>query len=59
MNAEIIGIGSELLLGQIVNTDAQFLSQQLSFMGIDVYWHSSRRQPQQDSGSSSHGNDTF
>ncbi|HHU48756.1 MAG: competence/damage-inducible protein A [Caldicoprobacterales bacterium] len=39
MNAEIIGIGSELLLGQIVNTDAQFLSQQLSFMGIDVYWH--------------------
>jgi nicotinamide-nucleotide amidase len=32
MNAEIIGIGSELLLGQIVNTDAQFLSQQLSYI---------------------------
>src|SRR5690554_1207117 len=39
MNAEIIGIGSELLLGQIVNSDAQFLSQQLSYLGIDVYWH--------------------
>jgi len=39
MNAEIIGIGSELLLGQIANTDAQFLSQQLSYLGIDVYWH--------------------
>lgn len=39
MNAEIIGIGSELLLGQIANTDAQFLSQQLSLLGIDVYWH--------------------
>lgn len=39
MNAEIIGIGSELLLGQIVNSDAQFLSQQLSYLGINVYWH--------------------
>ncbi len=39
MNAEIIGIGSELLLGQIANTDAQYLSQQLSFLGINVYWH--------------------
>lgn len=39
MVAEIIGIGSELLLGQIANTNAQFLSQQLSFLGIDVYWH--------------------
>ena len=39
MNAEIIGIGSELLLGQIANTDAQFLSQQLSALGIDIYWH--------------------
>jgi len=39
MIAEIIGIGSELLLGQIANTNAQFISQQLSFLGIDVYWH--------------------
>ncbi|NLA83038.1 MAG: CinA family nicotinamide mononucleotide deamidase-related protein, partial [Clostridiales bacterium] len=39
MNAEIIGIGSELLLGQIANTDAQFISEQLSALGIDVFWH--------------------
>src|SRR5665647_598087 len=39
MNAEIIGIGSELLLGQIANTDAQYISQQLSSIGIDVYYH--------------------
>lgn len=37
MVAEIISVGTELLLGQIVNTDAQFLSVELSAMGIDVY----------------------
>ncbi|MEH7107010.1 competence/damage-inducible protein A [Bacillus sp. JJ1764] len=39
MNAEIIAVGSELLLGQIVNTNARFLSQQLANLGIDVYFH--------------------
>jgi nicotinamide-nucleotide amidase len=39
MNAEIIGVGSELLLGQIANTDAQYLSQQLSGLGINVFFH--------------------
>lgn len=39
MNAEIIAVGSELLLGQIVNTNARFLSQQLAGLGIDVYFH--------------------
>lgn len=39
MNAEIIAVGSELLLGQIANTNAQYLSQQLAEMGIDVYRH--------------------
>lgn len=39
MNAEIIGVGSELLLGQIANTDAQYLSQKLSELGINVYYH--------------------
>jgi nicotinamide-nucleotide amidase len=39
MNAEIIAVGSELLLGQIVNTNARFLSQQLAGMGINVYYH--------------------
>ncbi|WP_042356201.1 competence/damage-inducible protein A [Bacillus rubiinfantis] len=40
MNAEIIAVGSELLLGQIVNSNAKFLSQQLAGLGIDVYFHS-------------------
>jgi nicotinamide-nucleotide amidase len=39
MNAEIIAVGSELLLGQIVNTNARFLSQQLADLGINVYFH--------------------
>lgn len=39
MNAEIIAVGSELLLGQIVNTNAQFLSKQLAHIGINVYHH--------------------
>ena len=30
MNAEIIAVGSELLLGQIVNTNARFLSKSFS-----------------------------
>jgi len=39
MNAEIIAVGSELLLGQIVNTNAKFLSRILAELGIDVYYH--------------------
>ena len=39
MNAEIIGVGSELLLGQIANTDAQYLSQKLSELGVNVFYH--------------------
>lgn len=39
MKAEIITIGTELLLGQIVNTNAQFISQQLAALGIPVYFH--------------------
>lgn len=39
MNAEIIAVGSELLLGQIVNTNARFLSLHLAQMGINVYYH--------------------
>jgi nicotinamide-nucleotide amidase len=40
MKAEIICVGTELLLGNIVNTNAQFLSQRLANLGIDVYYHS-------------------
>jgi nicotinamide-nucleotide amidase len=39
MNAEIIAVGSELLLGQIANTNAQFLSKHLADLGINVYYH--------------------
>lgn len=38
MKAEIIAVGTELLLGDILNTNARFLSQQLSQLGIDVYY---------------------
>lgn len=40
MNAEIVAVGTELLMGMIANTDAQFLSQQLSELGVNVYAHS-------------------
>jgi len=36
MIAEIIAVGTELLLGQIVNTNARFLSVELSKLGINV-----------------------
>lgn len=37
--AEIIAVGTELLLGQISNTNAQWISQQLADHGIDVHFH--------------------
>ncbi len=37
MVAEILSIGTELLLGQIVNTDAQYLARKLSALGITLY----------------------
>ncbi|MEG0766243.1 MAG: competence/damage-inducible protein A [Clostridia bacterium] len=39
MIAEIVSVGTELLLGQIVNGDAQYLSRRLSEAGITVYYH--------------------
>lgn len=38
MKAEIIAVGTEILTGQIVNTNAQFLSEKLAGLGIDVYF---------------------
>lgn len=38
--AEILCVGTELLLGDIVNTNAAFLSKQLADLGIGVYHHS-------------------
>ena len=40
MRAEIIAVGTELLLGNIVNTNARDLSVMLADLGINVYWHS-------------------
>lgn len=37
--AELIAVGTELLLGNIANTDAQTLSRELSVLGINVYYH--------------------
>ena len=39
MNAEIISVGTELLLGEIANTDAQFISERLAEIGINVFYH--------------------
>lgn len=38
MKAELIAVGTEILLGDIVNTDAQVISQGLSELGIDVFY---------------------
>jgi nicotinamide-nucleotide amidase len=39
VKAETIAVGSELLLGQIANTNAQIISRALQEIGIDVYFH--------------------
>lgn len=39
MRAEIISIGTEILVGSIVNSNARFLSQKLAENAVDVYHH--------------------
>ncbi|MDE7011492.1 MAG: competence/damage-inducible protein A [Oscillospiraceae bacterium] len=39
MRAELIAVGTELLLGNIANTDAQMISEGLSALGITVHHH--------------------
>jgi nicotinamide-nucleotide amidase len=39
MNCEILSVGTEILLGEIANTDAQMISQTLSEHGINVFYH--------------------
>ena len=39
MNAEILAIGTELLMGQIANTNAQFITARLSELGVNVHYH--------------------
>lgn len=38
MNAEIISVGTELLLGQVVNTDTAIVAQALSGLGINLWY---------------------
>lgn len=38
MRAEILTIGTELLLGQIIDTNSAYIGERLAETGIDVYW---------------------
>lgn len=38
MNAELLSVGTELLLGEILNTNAQYLATELAKIGISVYY---------------------
>lgn len=40
MRAEILCVGTELLLGNIVNTNAAKIARDLAAYGVDVFWHS-------------------
>ena len=40
MNAEILAVGHELLMGEIVDTNSSYIAQQLAGTGIDVQWMS-------------------
>lgn len=40
MKAEILAVGTEILLGDIVNTNAQYIAKRLADLGISVYHHS-------------------
>ncbi|MEL7656772.1 MAG: competence/damage-inducible protein A [Bacillota bacterium] len=39
MKSAILSVGTELLFGQITNTNSVFLSKQLNYLGIDVMYH--------------------
>ncbi|WDV47790.1 competence/damage-inducible protein A [Clostridiaceae bacterium M8S5] len=41
MKGEIINVGTEILLGNIYNTHSKYLSEKLSSLGIDIYYHTS------------------
>ncbi|MDE3076755.1 MAG: competence/damage-inducible protein A, partial [Chloroflexota bacterium] len=38
MRSEIVSIGTEILMGQITDTNASWIAQQLPALGIDIYW---------------------
>ncbi|MBS3994588.1 MAG: competence/damage-inducible protein A, partial [Alkaliphilus sp.] len=39
MNCTILSVGTELLIGQITNTNSVYLSKQLNLLGINVLYH--------------------
>src|SRR5690625_4447720 len=39
MKTEIIAVGTELLLGQIMDTNTQWISQQLALIGANTFYH--------------------
>ena len=39
MRAEVVGVGTELLLGQIANTNARWISDRFAAIGVDVLHH--------------------
>lgn len=40
MKAEIMAVGTEVLMGDIINTNAQYIARRLADLGIGVYYHS-------------------
>ncbi len=38
MKAEIIAVGTEILLGEIVDVDSQYIAARLPALGIDLFW---------------------
>jgi nicotinamide-nucleotide amidase len=40
MRAEIVSVGTEILLGEILDTNTQYLSARLPSIGLDLYFHS-------------------
>src|SRR3990172_8246811 len=38
MKGEVISIGTEILLGEILDTNAQYIASRLPALGIDLYW---------------------
>ena len=41
VRAELVGVGTELLLGQIANTNAKWMGERLAEIGADVLYHQS------------------
>ena len=38
MNAEILAVGTEILLGDLVNTNAEYIARGLAELGVGVYY---------------------